>query len=941
MSGHVHPTEFPGARPRSLSFWYVHRRGYGRPVNRRRPLALGWVGAIILGGLIPVGSGTASASAPALVRDPASLVNPLAGTGSTPVAKGNPGNVGEFPGADVPFGMIQWSPDTTPNRVSGSGYSYADSRISGFSLTHMSGTGCASYGDVPVLPTVGAIGSEPLKASASFSHAVEQASPGRYRVALDHSKVTTELTVTTRSGLSRFTFPPTKQANVLMKVSGSANGVTTSSARIIGDDEISGQVTSGQFCGTGTSYTLYFTARFDRPFSSVGSWTSDGVTAGNRSCAGKVCGTFATFNTETDRSVLMKVGISFVSAGDATQNLAAEDPGWSLGKVESAARQKWNALLGRIRIGGGTPTAQRTFYTALYHSLLHPNVVSDVNGRYMGSDGQIHRTTGHPNYANFSEWDIYRSEIQLVSLVAPHQAGDMIQSLVNDAQQGGWLPKWAIVGGDASQMNGDSADPIIADAYAFGVRGFNAQAALTAMVKGATQSEPLHGLETERQSLDQYLAQHYVDGGALDIDSIDYSMGASATLEYAIDDFSIARLAADLGHQSVYTTMMQRAHNWEYLFDPTNGYIEARNNDGSFPAGPAFQTSLFEDGGQVGFEEGNAIQYTWSVPQDLGGLGALMGGNAAVVAKLNAFFTHLNAGRFAPYDWAGNEPSLWTPWEYDYFGAPGRTQAVVRRIATTLYSDHPADEPGNDDLGAISSWYVWAAIGLFPVTPGSADLALASPLFPETVLILPDNHRLTLDAPRASAGAPYIHSLTISGAKPTVPVSSCGGEATATTTTVNRTGSWNRPWLPSSILTTGGTLTYGLSTSPDASWGAATTDAPPSYATGRLPDLGYSVPSGGTSLQVGRPTTIELGSREIDAGTAVRWSVAPVSGLTLSATGGLFTSPPSTGCTAGRPATQSFTVTASAPGSFPLDVAMQTTTGVVLPPVVIDLKVSN
>ena len=234
-----------------------------------------------------------------------------------------------------------------------------------------------------------------------------------------------------------------------------------------------------------------------------------------------------------------------------------------------------------------------------------------------------------PDYANFSEWDIYRSEIQLVALLAPHQAGDMIQSLVNDASQGGWLPKWAIVGGDAAQMNGDSADPIIADAYAFGVRGFDAQAALAAMVKGATQSEPLHGLETERQDLDQYLAQHYVDAGALDLDSIDYSIGGSVTLEYAIDDFSIAQLAADLGNQSVYNSMMQRAHNWEYLFDPTTGYVEARNADGSFPPGPAFQTSLFEDGGEVGFEEGNAIQYTWSVPQDLAALGSLMGGDAS------------------------------------------------------------------------------------------------------------------------------------------------------------------------------------------------------------------------------------------------------------------------------------------------------------------------
>ena len=474
----------------------------------------------------------------------------------------------------------------------------------------------------------------------------------------------------------------------------------------------------------------------------------------------------------------MKIGVSFVSIRNATQNLADEDPGWSLARIESSARQRWNSLLGRIRIGGGTRSERGTFYSALYHSLLHPNVVGDDNGQYIGADGRVHRSRSQMQYANFSEWDVYRSEIQLVSLLAPHQAGAMVQSLVNDAEQGGWLPKWAIVDGDASQMNGDSADPIIADAYAFGVRGFDARAALKAMVKGATQNEPLHGLETERQYLSQYLAQHFVDAGSLDIDSIDYSIGGSVTLEYAIDDFSIAQLAMALGNVSLYRTMMQRGHNWEYLFNPATGYIQARNPDGSFPAGPAFQTSMLEAGGQLGFEEGNAVQYTWSVPQDLNALGSLMGGEASAVAKLDEFFAQLNAGRYLPYDWAGNEPSLGAPWEYDYFGAPSRAQEVVRRIATTLYSDQPADEPGNDDLGALSSWFVWAAIGLYPVTPGSADLALASPLFPNIVVTLPDDRRLVLHAPTASATMVYVHSLRVSGAKfPTLASSCRGGRA--------------------------------------------------------------------------------------------------------------------------------------------------------------------
>jgi predicted alpha-1,2-mannosidase len=676
-------------------------------------------------------AGAASPRQTPLVSDPSHLVDPIDGTGTGSV---NPGTIGEFPGADVPFGMIQWSPDTTPDLAQSGGlYSYADSRISGFSLTHLSGSGCAAYGDVPILPTVGPIAASPETASDTFTHAAEHAAPGRYSVMLGPSKISTELTVTTRTGLSRFTFPRTHQANVLLKVAGSANPVSGADFRVVGRDEVSGQVTSGQFCGTGTNYTLYFVARFNRPFSEAGGWDSSGISPGLTRCTGPACGAYVTFNATSDRVVLMKVGISFVSVANAADNLRVEDRGWSVANVEAGATRRWNQILNRLRVGGGTIAQQRTFYTALYHSLLYPNVVSDANGEYTGPDGKVHRSATRAEYANFSEWDIYRSEIELESVLAPNQVGDMVQSLVNDAQQGGWLPKWAIVDGDASQMNGDSADPIIAAAYAFGIHDFDASRALQAMVKGATQNETGHGLEIERQYLDQYLTQHYVNAGSLDLTSINYSIGASVTLEYALDDFAIAQLARSLGDHSVYATFMQRAHNWEYEFNPATGFMQARNTDGSFPAGAAFEFSELEAGGQNGFEEGNAIQYTWAVPQDLAALATLMGGNEQAVSKLNVFFTHLNATRFYPYDWAGNEPSLWTPWEYDYFGAPTQTQKTVRAIVNTLYSDTPVNEPGNDDLGAIASWYVWAALGLYPVTPGSADLALSSPLFPRTV----------------------------------------------------------------------------------------------------------------------------------------------------------------------------------------------------------------
>jgi len=907
-------------------------------------LSVGAVALVVMVGWATVGPPTVRAVATArpvsLVTDPARLVHPLDGTGTGPV---NPGTVGEFPGADLPFGMIQWSPDTTPNlAASGGGYSSADSNINGFSLTHLSGTGCPSYQDVPILPTVGPIGPDPEATTASFSHTTEHAAPGRYGVTLSSSHVTTALAVTTRTGLSRFTFPRTGAANVLFKVAGSANPVTASRFRLDGDEGISGQVTSGQFCQTGTNYTLYFAARFSRAFTSAGSWSGDVVSSGATSCAGAACGAYVTFDTRRDPVVMMKVGISFVSVADALDNLSVEDPGWSLGQVESRATAAWNAILGRIRIGGGTPARSATFYTALYHSLLDPDVVSDDNGRYTGADGRVHHAGDGAQYANFSEWDIYRSEIELVSLLARDRAGAMVQSLVNDAAQGGWLPKWAIADGDESQMNGDSADPIIAAAYAFGVRNFDVRAALAAMVKGATENETGHGLEIERQYLDEYLAQHYVDADSLDLTSIDYSIGGSVTLEYALDDFSIARLAAALGDHGLEATMMQRAHSWEYLFDPSTGYLGARSEDGSFPPGPAFQADQLEPGGQLGFEEGNAIQYSWSVPEDLAALSTLMGGDAATVAKLDTFFTSLNATRDLPFDWAGNEPSLWTPWEYDYVGAPWRAEQVVRTIADTLYSDTPADEPGNDDLGALSSWYVWAAMGMYPVTPGTADLALASPLFPEVVVALPDGHRIVVHAPGASASRPFVHSLDVAGVAPPAPAPSCD-------LTPSGGAGWDRPWLPSSIITTGGVLTYGLSSVPDPAWGSGPGSSPPSFGTGRLPAVGYSTPGGSATVRAGQPTTIQLGVVPAGSGgVTVRWN-AGGSGLAVSPADGQVTIGPSTsrattGTTACAPAgaaTQALTVTAPAAGAYVLDVHLQTEGGTALPPVVVDIDATG
>ena len=730
--------------------------------------------------------------------------------------------------------------------------------------------------------------------------------------------IAVSLAVTTRSGISSFTFPSGTESNVLFKVAGSINPVTAASVHVVGRNEVEGQVTSGQFCGTGTSYTVHFVALFDRPFSSAGTWRNTGVLSGSGSCSGITCGSFVTFDTTKERQVLMKVGISFVSTQDAMQNLRSEDPGWSVQQVSTQAHNRWNALLGRIAVQGGTAAQEHTFYTALYHSLLFPNVVSDVSGRYEGSDGKVHTAGNREVYANFSEWDIYRSEVQLESLLDPHAVGDMVQSLLDDAQQTGWLPKWAIVGGDASQMNGDSADPIIADALAMGVHNFDVDLALKYMVKGATENETSHGLEIERQYLSQYLSQHYVNAASLDLTSIDYSIGGSVTLEYAIDDFSIAQVASAEHDSSLASTMSRRAANWEYLFNPATGSIQARGADGSFPAGAAFEPSQLEPGGQLGFEEGNAVQYTWYVPQDFGALASLMGGDAAAAAKLETFMSSLNASRDVPEDWSGNEPGEWAPWAFDYFGAPDETQRFVHAIADSEFADAPVDEPGNDDLGALASWYVWAALGLFPVTPGEANLELASPLFPSVTITLPDGRRLVEEAPGAGASRPYVHELTVSGlTRPSADTPAC----TAARGHSDPTGTWDIPWLPASVLNAGGTMRFTLSGTPDAAWGSSADASPPSFGTGRLPAVGFSLPSGATSVTAGQPATIEIGvaSAGVQA-TTVHWQAVPSpSGLTVTPSSGTLILTPA-GCTATAPATQSLRITASGAATGPSSV---------------------
>jgi predicted alpha-1,2-mannosidase len=873
----------------------------------------------------------AAGGTPAAVTDPAALVDPMVGTGSGGAVVGQ---VDMFPGADMPFGMIQWSPDT-PSRPDGGGYDYDDSSITGFSLTHLSGPGCAIGGDFPILPVTGALPADPDSASASFSHSSESAHPGSYAVTA--GGVRTQLAVTDRTGVAQFTYPPTSQAQLLVKVADSANGSSSATFTTIGDREITGEVTSGHFCGQPDTYTVYFAARFSRPFTASGTWgaataatvtrspdrtavtvhgrqdprskhytASAAAAATGQQGSGVVAGGWLTFNTAQDHNVGMQVAVSYVSTAGALGNLAAQARTWNVGAVAAQATAAWNRQLETIAIHGGSTSAQATFYTALYHASLEPSLFSDANGEYTGFDDKVHRVQpGHAQYANYSGWDIYRSEIPLLATIDPKQAADMATSLLNDAAQGGALPKWPVANGESGVMNGDAADPILADTYAFGARGFDASAALTDMVNGADAKTPVEqGWYVERPNGATYIAKGYVPN--IGSDSISpVPNGASETLEYALDDFAISRLAQDL-RSPVASTFAQRSQNWANVFDTADGgYVEPRDAAGAFPSGAAVQTSS-AGFGQDGFQEGNAAQYTWMVPQNLNGLIQGMGGDTAAIARLDDFFTQLNAGPNEPYDWAGNEPSLDSPWIFDSAGEPWRTQEVVHDIMTQLYSLAPGGEPGNDDLGAMSSWYVWAALGLYPQTPGVPMLVLGTPQFPQAVIHGADGN-LTVSA--RGAGDEYVTGLTVDG------------RAT------------QRTWVDLGQVHQ---LDFTLSAAADKSWGSAAADAPPSFGAGpvRFPPstrAALDLSPAQVRLSPGSSTTLRAEADNTlgtSAPATVTWTATAQAGLSVTPASATVTAP------SGGSAQTQVTISASpslATGYYQVSFAAQAADGAVIP----------
>jgi len=807
-------------------------------VPRMRQRARMSAAALSLGALLPTLflAGCGGREEEALVQDPASYVDPFIGTA-------NGGNT--FPGAVVPFGMVQWSPETTrgdpTRRPAPGGYQYDADRIRGFSLTHLSGTGCrGASGDVPIMPVLGEIGSSPSgdaedrRFAASFAHANETAEPGYYQVRFRNG-VNTELTATPRTGSARFTFPSGDAAYLLFRTSDSEVGSGDAYVEVDeGTRTVRGWVSSGNFCGyihpviRHDYYRLHFVAEFDRPFASVGSWENDSLRPGVATARGGTTygddgypvlgmgsGAYVGFDTREDPVVSVRVGISYVSPENARLNLEAENPrGTPFDSLRERARVEWTEALSAIRIAGGTEAQRKIFYTALYHSLLHMNLFSDANGQYWGFDGRAH-TIQEPQraqYANFSGWDVYRSQVQLVALLQPTVASDMAQSLLNQAREnGGIWDRWTHNTGATHVMEGDASALAVSAIHAFGGTAFDADGAYASLAEAARVPTPLDLSDDgcpvmcpgQRPSLNEWLTLNYLSTEA------NAWGGAGETLEDVAADFALAQLARRLGDLEGQREFLERSGFWRNLFNPEatglGGYIQERNPDGSWPR--------FDPASSRGFAEGSSAQYTWMIPFDADGLFEAMGGPEAATARLDEFF-HNEDGSLALTELGGlkaemdNEPSIGASWLYLFAGQPERTQGIIREVQGRLWSDRPHGIPGNDDLGAMSSWYVWSAMGMYPAYPGRSELLLASPLFPHIRIQRAGGATLVIRAPGASQETPYVRGLRVNG-EPS-----------------------SRPWLPEGFLATDATLHFTLSSLPDPAWGRAPDDAPPSFGPG-------------------------------------------------------------------------------------------------------------
>ncbi|WIG54327.1 MAG: Alpha-1,2-mannosidase [Rhodanobacteraceae bacterium] len=736
--------------------------------------------------------------------------DPMIGTG---------GDGHTFPGATVPFGMIQLSPDTAMPDFKhayawAAGYQYGDHSILGFSETHFSGSGHSDLGDVLLMPGVGKLqwdAGDPGKPGSGyrseFSHKTEVAQPGYYAVTLATPDVRVELTASQRVGWHRYTFPKGQDAHVLLDLRPSIydypGKVLWSRLRVRADGTVTGY---RETRGWAPGRQLWFAIRFSQPMTrhELVNRETDvpykgfaGPAAnpdGNDAIGGKQLEGAFEFGKLAE-PLLVKVAISTVSADNAIANLDADGKGWDFDTQRANARAAWEKALSAIDVDA-PPDVEKSFYTSLYHALIAPNLAMDVNGEYRGPDHAVHTAKDFTFYSSWSLWDVYRAEMPLMAFIQPpRRMNDFVDSLIaaQQASPFGILPVWAYQGLETWCMIGYHAVPVIANAYMQGFRGFDADAALKAMVASATY--------TPYGDLADYMKLGYVP-------SDKEPESVSKTLEYAFDDWSLARMAEALGRKDVAEKFFKRAQNWRNVFNPKTGFAQPRLANGEFEE----SFSPAKAGVGSGFTEGNSWQYSWYEPQDIGGLIHELGGDAGLVKKLDEVFdAKIDPKAFAGLEdvtgligWYahGNEPSHHIAYLYDYAGAPWKSQERLAEIMRTQYAPTPTGLAGNDDLGQMSAWYIFTALGFYPVAPASNQYVIGRPFVRRAVMHLPNGKTFTITTDGLGKDHPYVGSVELNG------------EPLA------------RDYLTYAEIASGGTLHFTMQAQPNKTWATQAKDQP-------------------------------------------------------------------------------------------------------------------
>ncbi len=711
-------------------------------------------------------------SRPTSQQDYASYVNPFIGTG---------GHGHTYPGAVVPNGMIQPSPDT---RIDGwdacSGYYYADSTINGFSHTHVSGTGCCDYGDVLLMPTVGrqeyqTLGKESqrLAYASTFCHEREQAEPGYYSVFLDRYGVQAELTSTQRAAIHRYTFPATDEAGFILDLDYSLQRQKNEDMciEVLSDTEIRGSKKTVYWA---FDQYIHFYAKFSKPFTYT--LVTDSVKMGEGSALQPTAKVLLNFSTKKGEQVLVKVGVSAVDKDGAQRNVETEIPAWDFDAVRAAARQSWNEYLSKIDIETEDADQRTMFYTALYHTGMQPNLFTDADGRYLGMDLKVHQNqTNEPLYTIFSLWDTFRAYHPLMTIIQPEMNQAFIRSLLQKQREGGIFPMWELAGNYTGTMIGYHAASLIADAYTKGYRDFDVEEAYRACLRAAEYDTT--GIHCPALVLPHLMPQAKYWKNKIGYVPCDKDNEAVAkALEYAYDDWCISVLAKALGDTVNQQKYEAFAKGYQKYFDPTTRFMRGVDSKGNWrePFNPRSSNHRNDD-----YCEGTAWQWTWFVPHDVEGLVALMGGEEAFISKLDSLFTAESAleGELVSADISGligqyahgNEPSHHITHFYNYVGQPWRTQELVDEVLHTLYANNPDGLSGNEDCGQMSAWYILNAMGFYQVCPGKPVYSIGRPLFHNSAIHLDNGKVFTIVVHNNSRVNKYVQKIALNGKELNAP----------------------------------------------------------------------------------------------------------------------------------------------------------------------------